>query len=425
MFQTFSNAAVKDDQTPQGESSRGVPGRRPVQLGIDVPLLLVSATLVIFGILMVYSASWDYSLAIYDSPTYIFTRQLLWLGLGLGISVVLTFLDYHFWRKLAVPAILVTILLLIAVLFVSDIRHGAVRTLFGGSIQPSELAKLTTVIYLAVWLYAKRNDLSDISLGLVPLAAILGILGGLIIVQPDLSAVITIFFLGGTLFFLAGGDLRQIGLLILVAALVGWVVVFVNPTGVERIESYLAGLKDPTQASYHVRRSIEAFVKGGWFGVGIGNAQTKLTGLPVPPTDSIFAVVGEETGVFGATVLVGLYGILLWRGLGIARRAPDGLGTLLAAGLSLWLAMEAFVNMAVMINLLPFAGNALPFISAGGSNLLVSFVAVGLLMNISRLSVSNQDDNGRLFGAVVNLRWWNRRRRVSGARRSAGGRRRR
>lgn len=422
MFQTFSDATVKNDQTPQGESSRGTPRRRPVQLGIDVPMLLVSATLVIFGILMVYSASWDYSLAIYDSPSYIFSRQLLWLGLGLGVAIVLTFLDYHFWRKIAVPAILITILLLIAVLFVSDVRHGAVRTLFGGSIQPSELAKLTTVIYLAVWLYAKRDDLSDISLGLVPLAAILGILGGLIIVQPDLSAVITIFFLGGTLFFLAGGDLRQIGLLILVAALVGWVVVFVNPTGVERIESYLAGLKDPTQASYHVRRSIEAFVKGGWFGVGIGNAQTKLTGLPVPPTDSIFAVVGEETGVFGATVLVVLYAIFLWRGLGIARRAPDGLGTLLAAGLSLWLAMEAFVNMAVMINLLPFAGNALPFISAGGSNLLVSFAAVGLLMNISRLSVENQEENWRPFSAVVNLRRRNRRRRVSSARRSAGGR---
>ncbi|MCK4900443.1 MAG: FtsW/RodA/SpoVE family cell cycle protein, partial [Anaerolineales bacterium] len=239
MFQTFSDATVKGDKSPQGESSRGAPRRRPVQLGIDVPMLLVSATLVIFGILMVYSASWDYSLAIYDSPTYIFTRQLLWLGLGLGVAVGLTFLDYHFWRKLAVPAILVTILLLITVLFVSDIRHGAVRTLFGGSFQPSELAKLTTVIYLAVWLYAKGDDLSDISLGLVPLAAILGILGGLIIVQPDLSAVITIFFLGGTLFFLAGGDLRQIGLLILMAALVGWVVVFVNPTGVERIESYL------------------------------------------------------------------------------------------------------------------------------------------------------------------------------------------
>lgn len=423
MFQTFGDATVEGDKSAQTERTRRAERSRPARLGIDVPLLLVSSILVVFGILMVYSASWDFSLAIYRSPTYIFTRQLLWLGLGLSLAVILTFLDYHHWRKLAVPAILATIIFLIAVLFISDVRHGAVRTLFSGSIQPSELAKLTTVIYLAVWLYSKRDDLGDLSLGLLPLAGILGILGGLIVVQPDISAVITIFFLGGTLFFLAGGDLKQIGLLIVVAAVVGWFVVFVNPTGVERIESYLAGLKDPTQASYHVRRSLEAFAKGGWFGVGIGNAQTKLTGLPVPPTDSIFAVVGEETGVVGACLLIGLYATFLWRGLGIARRAPDGLGTLLAAGLSLWLVMEAFVNMAVMINLLPFAGNALPFISAGGSNLLVSFAAVGLLLNISRLSVKSKENNGRPYGAFVDLRWRNRRRRVSRARRSTSNRR--
>jgi cell division protein FtsW len=289
----------------------------------------------------------------------------------------------------------------------------------GGSIQPSELAKLVTVIYLAVWLYSKHEYLSDINFGLLPLAGILGALGGLIFVQPDLSAVITILFLGGTLFFLAGGDLRQIGIMLVVAVLVGWLVVAVNQTGGERVASYLVGLKDPTNASYHVQRSLEAFVNGGWFGVGIGNARTKLTGLPVPPTDSIFAVVGEETGVLGSTTLVVMYVILLWRGLGIARRAPDLLGTLLAAGLSLWIAMEALVNMAVMLNLLPFAGNALPFISAGGSNLVVSLAAVGILMNISRSSVRVKENEGRSFIAVVDLRGRNRRRRVSRSRRAA------
>jgi cell division protein FtsW len=178
-------------------------------------------------------------------------------------------------------------------------------------------------------------------------------------------------------------------------------------------------LKDPTNASYHVQRSLEAFVNGGWFGVGIGNARTKLTGLPVPPTDSIFAVIGEETGVLGSATLVGLYVVLMWRGLGIARRAPDQLGTLLAAGLSLWISMEALVNMAVMLNLLPFAGNALPFISAGGSNLVVSLAAIGILMNISRLSVRVKEKEGRSFIAVVDLRGRNRRRRVSRSRRAA------
>ncbi len=270
------------------------------------------------------------------------------------------------------------------------------------------------------WLYAKRERLSDISFGLIPLAAILGILGGFILAQPDLSAAITIFLLGGVLFFLAGGDLRQIGILILVAILFGWLIVALHSTGSERLANFLAGLQDHRNASYHVQRSIESFVNGGWFGVGIGNAQTKMTGLPVPPTDSIFAVVGEETGIFGSTILVILYSALLWRGLTIARRAPDQLGALLAAGLSIWLAVEAFVNMAVMLNLLPFAGNALPFISAGGSNLVVSLAAVGILMNISRLSEKSKGQEWSWYRAIVDLRRRDRRRRVSRPRRPSG-----
>jgi cell division protein FtsW len=418
MFQTISDVFVKHIKPAPTTSAPVEARRRAVTLGIDVPLLLVIATLLIFGVLMVYSASWDYSFLLFNSANYIFTRQVLWLILGIGAAVALTFMDYHWWRRLAVPAMAIAVLSLVAVLFISDVRHGAVRTLMGGSIQPSELAKLVTVIYLAVWLYSKQEYLSDINFGLLPLAGILGTLGGLIFVQPDLSAVITILFLGGTLFFLAGGDLRQIGIMLLVAVLVGWLIVVVNKTGGERVASYLVGLKDPTNASYHVQRSLEAFVNGGWLGVGIGNARTKLTGLPVPPTDSIFAVVGEETGVLGSTALVVLYVILLWRGLGIARRAPDQLGTLLAAGLSLWIAMEALVNMAVMLNLLPFAGNALPFISAGGSNLVVSLAAIGILMNISRLSIRVKENEGRSFIAVVDLRGRNRRRRVSRSRRA-------
>jgi cell division protein FtsW len=393
--------------------------RRSVHLSIDVPLLIVTSILLIFGLLMVYSASWDYSFQLYGSATRIFTRQLLFMGLGIIAAVALTFLDYHFWRRLAVPAMAVTIFMLLGVLFVNEVRNGAVRTLWGGSIQPSELAKLVTVIYLSVWLFAKREQLGNISLGLIPLAAILGVLGGLIFIQPDLSAVITIFILGGSLFFLAGADLRQIGILILVAILFGWLVVGLNSTGSDRVASYVAGFQDPTQASYHVQRSFEAFTRGGWFGVGIGNAQTKLTGLPVPPTDSIFAVIGEETGILGATILIGLYGVIMWRGLTIARRAPDQLGALMAAGMCIWLALEAFINMAVMLNILPFAGNALPFLSAGGSNLVVSMAAIGILLNISRLSVPKQDDDWSLYRAFADLRRRDRRRRVSRPRRPA------
>jgi len=334
--------------------------------------------------------------------------------------VGMMWLDYHIWRHLAMWVMFATLGLLLLVLFFDVVLNGAARSLFSGSVQPSELAKLVIVLYLSVWLYSKREQLHSVSFGLVPLAMILGVLGGLILLQPDLSAAFTIFMLGGLLFFLAGGDLKQIALLLVIALVVVFLIVQFNPTGSSRITAYLAGLQDPTQGSYHVRRAFEAFVKGGWLGVGIGRGEVKLTGLPVPQTDSIFAVVGEEMGTLGAITLICLYLVVLWRGLAIARRAPDQLGSLLAAGLTLWISMEAFINMAVMVNLAPFAGNALPFISSGGSSLVVSLTAMGIVLNISRLSEKRKEEEGKLFNAVINFGGRDRRRRVSGTGRPAG-----
>jgi cell division protein FtsW len=381
---------------------------------VDLPLMLVMIAILVFGLLMVFSASWDFSLAMYAAPMHMFNRQVLWLGLGLVLAYILSRIDYHSWRTLSVPLMLGTIGLLVAVLFVNEIRNGAVRTLLGGSIQPSELAKVVTIIYLAVWMHSKREQMHDIQWGLIPLAVILGTVGGLIYIQPDLSATATVFVLGGLLFFIAGGDLRQIAFLLVIAIFVGVLVVQVSSTGQQRVSSYVSGLKDPTLASYHVRRSFEAIVKGGWFGVGIGRANTKLTGLPVPPTDSIFAVIAEELGVFGATGTVLLYVVLVWRGLRIAEKAPDMLGSLLASGLTFWLALEAVINMLVMVGLVPFAGNALPFISAGGSNLVASLAAIGILLNVSRQIESGADrEEWRNLGATIDLRGRNRRRGLS------------
>ena len=322
---------------------------------------------------------------------YMFVRQLQWLAIGIAVAAALTFFDYHHWRRLAVPAMLLTIGLLILVLFINEIRLGAKRSLYQGSYQPSELAKLVTLVYLSVWLYAKREVLHHVSLGLVPLGVILGVVGGLVYQQPDLSAAVTLMLLGGLLFFLAGGALQQIGLLLVVAVAAGYIVVQVNPTGSVRVAEFVAGLHNPVEASYHVKRSFEAIVNGGVFGWESAAAQSKLTGLPVPPTDSIFAVVVEELGLLGAIALIVLYAGLMWRGLVIARRAPDMLGTLMASGLVIWIGLEAGINMMVMVGLLPFAGNALPFISAGGSNLVSCLAAIGILLNISR-----QGGEGRL-----------------------------
>ena len=388
--------------------------------GFDMPLLVSVAALIFFGLVMLYSASWDFSLGIYGDPMFMFLRQLQWLGLGLLIAIFLAFFDYHYWRKLAVPALAITVTLLLTVLFVNEIRFGASRSIFNGSAQPSELAKLVSIIYLSVWLYAKRQNLHDISLGLIPLGVILGVIGGLIYQQPDLSAAATVMILGGLLFFLAGGDLKQIGVLLLVAVAAAWLVVSISATGQQRVGDFIAGIKDPMQASYHVRRGFEAIINGGWFGVGLGQSQSKLTGLPVPPTDSIFAVVVEELGWFGSVGLIALFGFLLWRGLVIARRAPDMLGTLLASGLVFWIGTEALINMAVIVGLLPFAGNALPFVSAGGSNLVATLSAIGILFNISRQTGEGTitDDEWRSYSAVANLRWWNGRRGVSRSRRA-------
>ncbi|MEW6084750.1 MAG: putative peptidoglycan glycosyltransferase FtsW [Chloroflexota bacterium] len=389
--------------------------------GLDVPLLLTVVALVVFGLIMLYSASFDFSFNAYGSSTYMFLRQVRWLGIGILAAFVLSLFDYHLWRKVVVFAMLGTIGLLLAVLFVNEIRLGASRTLFEGSYQPSELAKLVAVIYLSVWLYAKRQNLHYVSFGLIPLGVILGIIGGLIYLQPDLSAAGTVLILGGLLFFLAGADLKQIIFLLILALVIGWVVVQFSATGRDRVDSFIAGLQDPTNASYHVQRSFEAIIKGGIFGVGLGQADTKLTGLPFAPTDSIFAVVAEELGVFGSVLLMSLYGALIWRGLVVARRAPDMLGTLLASGVTFWIAIEASINMAVMVGLMPFAGNALPFISAGGSNLVSTLCAIGIMLNISRQSgeIAKLDDNEwRSFGAIIDLRRGNGRRSVPRPRRS-------
>jgi cell division protein FtsW len=387
---------------------------RKVGGGVDLPLVMIMITILTFGLIMVFSASWDFSLAVYNDPMRMFVRQLLWLALGIALAYICSRVDYHSWRSLVLPVMLLTIGMLVVVLVVSDVRLGAIRTVLGGSIQPSELAKVVTVIYLSVWMHSKREQLHDIQWGLMPLAVILGFIGGLIYIQPDLSATATIFLLGGLLFFLGGGELKQIAILMVVAVIVGVLVVKVSSTGQTRVGAYVDGIKDPTQASYHVRRSFEAVVKGGWFGVGIGRATTKMTGLPVPPTDSIFAVIAEELGLLGGLGTVLLYVLLIWRGLRIAEKAPDMLGSMLAAGLTFWIATEAVINMLVMVGLVPFAGNALPFISAGGSNLTASLVAIGILLNVSRQSVAgNETEEWRSFGATVDLRGRNRRRSIS------------
>ncbi|MHC1784427.1 MAG: FtsW/RodA/SpoVE family cell cycle protein [Anaerolineaceae bacterium] len=388
------------------ESPAAIPSnrRQALRYGLDLPLVLAVITLVCFGLLMVYSASWQFSMDMEKDPSYMVIRQIVWVFVGGTVAFAASRIDYHKYQKLTILMMVGTILSLFFVLALGNTQLGANRTILFGSIQPSELAKLVTIIYLSFWLYKKRDVLDSLTLGLVPLITILGFTAALVLAQPDISAAITIVFLGGMLFFLAGGKMRTIILLVTGIAVIGSMIALISTTGRTRMADYVSGLQNPVEASYHVQRSIESIVKGGLFGVGIGRASTKFTGLPVAPTDSIFAVIVEETGLLGAGLVVGLYTIILWRGLIIAQNAQDKLGKLLASGLSLWIFLEAVINMGVMVNLLPFAGNALPLVSAGGSSLTTTLAAVGVILNVGMLSVSPKKQEGRTYSAIVDLR---------------------
>jgi cell division protein FtsW len=405
---TFVNKA----KTKAGKS-------QPLRLPFDVPFLLVVIVLLIFGLIMVYSASWDFSILMGEEPTYIFGRQVLWAVLGCAAALIASFVNYHFYRKILIPLGLGTLALLVAVLIVNrQAGDGYTRMLLGGSIQPSELAKAVIVIYLSFWLYRRQDSINDVQMAYIPLVIILGVTFGLIFMQPDLSAALTVLLLGVMLFFLAGGDWKIILLVVGLALLVGLPLIYLYPTGRERITSYLTSLNNPLESSYHIQRCLEAVVKGGWFGVGIGQADTKFTGLPLAPTDSIFAVIAEETGIIGGLFTTALFVLLLWRGFVIAKNAPDQLGSLLAFGLTAWIGMEALMNMAVIVGLLPFTGNALPFISAGGSNMLVTMTSIGIIMNVSRTSVKKDSVERSSHSAVVDLRRRDGRGRVSRRNRS-------
>ena len=374
----------------------------------DFPLLMVVIIFVVFGLMMVYSASWDYSLIWYKDAMYQFTRQIIWMAIGIIGATIISFLDYHIWHKTALAAMVMTIVLLVVL-----VGQQSGRTISQGSYQPSELAKVISVVYLSVWMYSKREQIHDIQWGLIPLGVILGIISGLIFMQPDNSAALTVLFLGGLLFFLGGGEIKQIAFLAIMAVIVIILMMKVSSTGQSRMNEFLAGLADLTKASDHVTFSYRAIINGGWFGVGLGLATTKLIGLPFAPTDSIFAVIAEEFGLLGAAFTVLLYGILVWRGLRIAYKAPDMLGSLMAGGLTLWIGAEALINILVMVGLLPFAGNTLPFISYGGSSILSTFLAIGILQSISRSKSEEIDEEWRGLSASIDLRGRNRRRSLS------------
>jgi len=341
--------------------------------------------------MMVYSTTFDWSYQSFGDPSLIFFRQVRWLGLGVVAMAVAAYMPYRWWKRLALIVMGATVALLLAVLLFGATTFNAQRSFFNGSVQPSELAKLATILYLAVWLDSKSERLHEMGYGIGPFGVIVGVVAGLILLQPDLSAAATVVIVSAFMFFISGADILQMGIVAAAGTVSTFLVLQISSTGRTRLADYIAGLKNLTQASWQVQQAAIAFINGGIFGRGLGESHQKFGFLPTPHTDSIFAIVGEELGLIGCVLLILLFVALAWRGFRIASGARDQLGAMLASGIVCWVLVEAIVNIAVMVGLLPFAGNALPFISYGGSNLVMTMTAMGVLLSVSRREKSDEN----------------------------------
>jgi len=406
------------------KAPRRVQTAEPWWVGVDWFFLLLILALLIEGLIAVYSTSVAFAVTRTDKPeTYFIKRQLFFTVVGLMGMLTTWRIGYEPFRRR--PRFVVGLALGVLVsLFVLLIRNrilgGPGRTLLGASLQPAEFAKVVLILYLAVWLNTRRRQIRDWRWELAYVGAITGVFALLVLLQPDLSAALTIFAIGFMMLLLAGAHPKQLAF----TFITGVVVIAVGlpalrwlyPVGVQRITDFWYSLIDPMRVGGHMREAMWAFLRGGWFGVGIGVGKSKFYYLPLPHTDSVFAVIGEEWGLVGTGVVIMTYTLFLWRGLRIAARSPDPIGQLLAAGLVLWITWEAVLNMAGIVGLLPQAGNVMPFFSYGGSNLTAVLTSLGLVLRVAQEA---QRRDARYRGEsheILDLRGRDRRRRVSRAR---------
>ena len=363
---------------------------------IDYPLIIILASLLLIGLLMIYSSSFDFAYRYLDQPTYFFSKQIIWTLLGVAGMIVMMSIDYHTWRRFSVPLMGGALLLLILLLIVGQERFGAVRTLFAGSVQPSELCKLIIIIYVADWLSSKGERLRMVTYGLVPFAILIGVVASLIVMQPDFSTAILIVVTSIAMFFIAGADIAQLVIGLIFGGATFGFLISRSEHALQRVRDYI-GFIGGTDVGYHVQQNLDALRAGGITGAGLGDGVYKLGILPLAHNDSIFAVLGEELGLIGCLLVVGLFVALAYRGFQIALEAPDDFGAVLAAGLTCWLIFQALINVAVTTNTLPFTGIPLPFISYGGSSLAVSMTGVGLLLGISRGTAEERPDESARY----------------------------
>lgn len=363
------------------------PSERP----FDFLLLITVLALVGLGIVMVYSASFVVAGQRFGDPYHFLKKQAMAAALGVGFMFCLARMDYHRWQFLALPLLLVSLGLL-AVLLIPGWRSeigGSARWLKISffSFQPSELAKLALTVYLARSLVKKEGRMKSWRLGFLPYVVILGVFFILVLKQPDFGTGIIFATLVFLMLFAAGARLIFLGSAILAALPAFLFLALLEPYRKERLLAFLNPWSDPENAGFQIIQSFLAFGAGKLLGTGLGESKQKLFYLPEVHTDFILSVIGEELGLIGVTVVIGLFAVLVIRGFQAALRAPDLFGTYLALGIAVLMAVQSLLNMGVVMGLLPTKGSTLPFISYGGTSLMINLTAVGILLNISSQAV--------------------------------------
>lgn len=357
----------------------------------DRPLFIITAILFVGGLLILFSSSVVLSQKNFGTIHYYTLRQLLYGGFtGIIGFLVTQMIPYRVWRTLALPLMVFSFIFL-ALLFVPELGYtagGARRWLTFGpiSFQPSEILKFSFIVYLASWLDARRRETASIAQGMIPFALMLAIVGMFLVMQPDIGTLGIVVASALLLYFLGGGKMSQIAILCLLGGVLFYFLAQLAPYRWNRILVFLNPSLDPRGIGYQIGQAFIAIGSGGFFGKGFGQSLQKYNYLPEATSDSIFAVFAEEMGFFGVCILIAVFCFFLWRGLVIAKRAPDVFGKLLAAGITLGITAQAFINMAAISGLLPLTGIPLPFVSHGNTSLAVTLTSIGVLMNISKNS---------------------------------------
>ena len=356
----------------------------------DFLLLTATVFLVLFGLLMIYNASPVTSERDFGDPTRLARLQIIWAVGGAAVAFLVYLFPYKIWEKLAPVIMLGSIVLLIAV-FVPGIGlniYGAQRWIGVGqlfSIQPSEFAKLGYIIYLSAFLSKKVK--------FWPFVILTGFLLGVLILQRDLGTAIIISLTGLLVYFLSGAPLAHFFLLITAGLLSILGFIFSSGYRRERFLTFLNPGSDPQGAAYHINQILIALGSGGWFGVGLGQSRQKYGYIPEITTDSIFAVIGNELGFFGSLIFICLLFLVVFRAFKIASHLPDRFGQLLASGIGIWIGLQVFINLSGMLAMLPLTGVPLPFISYGGSSLISIFLAVAVLLQLSKHTANETKQN--------------------------------